>query len=349
MQLDFGGGNEVTFLKEGRAGIVRLTRPQALNALSLDMLRALEKALHSWETDDDVLCVVVEGEGRSFCSGGDVVYAYKQGKAGHPAYDYFSSEYKLNSYIGRFPKPYIAILDGICMGGGAGISIHGSHRIVTENTTFAMPESAIGFFPDVGAGDFLSRLNGQFGMYLALTGARCKWGDCLQTGLATHAVSQDKLEDLRASIIEQGNPRPALEQYAVEVDFETNAETRSLIAECFNTDKLEEGINLLKQKADEGNDFAKETLATLLARSPTSLMVTWRAMKQCKPLGLDDCLKLENRVAHHMMDNHDFYEGVRAVLIDKDNEPHWQPENLAGVTDEIVDSYFQPVEKELEI
>lgn len=349
MQLDFGGGEEVTFLKEGRAGIVRLTRPQALNALSLNMVLALEKALHSWETDDDVLCVIIEGEGRAFCAGGDVVSAYKAGKAGKPAYDYFSSEYRLNGYIGRFPKPYIAILDGICMGGGAGVSVHGSHRIVTENTLFAMPESTIGFFPDVGAGDFLSRLNGHFGMYMALTGARCKWGDCLQTGLATHAVSQDNLEDLRASIIDQGNPRPALEKYSIEVNYETNAETRSLIAECFGTDSLEACIHLLQQKSDEGNDFAKETLDRFLKSSPTSLMVIWRAMKQCKPLGLNDCLKLENRIAHHMMDNHDFYEGVRAVLIDKNNQPQWQPDNLAGVTDEMVDSYFQPVEKELEI
>ena len=349
MQLDFGGGSEVTFLKEGRAGIVRLTRPDALNALSLNMVVAIEKALRSWETDDDVLCVIVEGEGRSFCSGGDVVYAYKEGNAGRPAYDYFSAEYKLDSYIGRFPKPYIAILDGICMGGGAGISVHGSHRIVTENTLFAMPESAIGFFPDVGAGDFLSRLSGHFGMYMALTGARCKWGDCLQTGLATHAVAQENLEDLRASIIEQGNPRPALEKYAVEVNYETSADLRSLIAECFGTDSLEASLNQLKQKADEGNEFAKQTLDTLLKRSPTSLAVIWRSMMQCKPLGLDDCLKVENRVAHHMMDNQDFYEGVRAVLIDKDNDPHWKPDSLAGVTDEIVDSYFQPVEKELEI
>lgn len=349
MQLDFGGGKEIAFLKEGRAGIVRLTRPEALNALSFDMVRALDKALHSWETDDDVLCVVVEGEGRAFCSGGDVVAAYKQGKAGQPAYDYFSSEYKLNSYIGRFPKPYIAILDGICMGGGAGISVHGSHRIVTENTLFAMPEGAIGFFPDVGAGDFLSRLSGNFGIYLALTGATCKWGDCLQTGLATHAVSHDNLEHLKASIIEQGNPRPALEKYAIEVNYETNAETRSLIAECFGTESLECCVKLLNEKAGEGNAFAKKTLEILLSRSPTSLMVIWRAMAQCRPLGLNDCLKLENRIAHHMVENHDFYEGVRAVLIDKDNKPVWQPDSLAGVTDEIVDSYFQPVEKELGI
>lgn len=349
MQLDFGGGKEVTFLKEGRAGIVRLTRPAALNALSFNMVRALDKALHSWETDDDVLCVIIEGEGRAFCSGGDVVSAYEEGKAGKPAYDYFSSEYKLNDYIGRFPKPYIAILDGICMGGGAGISVHGSHRIVTEDTLFSMPEAAIGFFPDVGAGDFLSRLNGNFGLYLALTGARCKWGDCLQTGLATHAVAKNSLEDLKASIIEQGNPRPALEKYAIEVNYETSAETRTLIAECFGGETLDACLNALGQKANEGNSFAKETLDTLSLRSPTSLMVIWRAMMQCKPLGLSDCLKLENRIAHHMMDNHDFYEGVRAVLVDKDHTPHWQPDSLAGVTDEIVDSYFQPVEKELAI
>jgi len=188
MQLDFGGGKDISFFKEGRTGIVRLTRPKVLNALNGKMVKALSKALHSWETDDDVLCVLIEGEGRAFCSGGDIVAAYKSGKAGKPDYHYFTEEYRLNAYIGEFPKPYIAILDGICMGGGAGISVHGSHRIVTENTIFSMPESSIGFFPDVGAGEFLPRLSDNFGIYLALTGEHLKWGDCLQTGLATHGV-----------------------------------------------------------------------------------------------------------------------------------------------------------------
>lgn len=349
MQLDFGGGKDVSFFKEGRAGIVRLTRPAVLNALNGKMVRAIDKALRSWETDDDVLCVLVEGEGRAFCAGGDIVSSYKAGKAGKPDYAYFSDEYKLNAYIGQFPKPYIAVLDGICMGGGAGISVHGSHRIVTENTIFSMPESAIGFFPDVGAGEFLPRLSDNFGIYMALTGEKLKWGDCLQTGLATHAVSQENLETLRESVIEQGNPRPALEQFALEVNYETSLELRTLIAECFGASTLEECIAALQQKANEGNYFAQSCLETIAMRSPTSLKVIWRAMMACKPLGLNDCLRLENRIAHHMIDNHDFYEGVRAVLIDKDRKPHWQPDTLEGVSEEIVDSYFQPVENELDI
>ena len=349
MQLDFGGGKDISFFKEGRTGIVRLTRPKVLNALNGKMVKALSKALHSWETDDDVLCVLIEGEGRAFCSGGDIVAAYKSGKAGKPDYHYFTEEYRLNAYIGEFPKPYIAILDGICMGGGAGISVHGSHRIVTENTVFSMPESSIGFFPDVGAGEFLPRLSDNFGIYLALTGEHLKWGDCLQTGLATHAVSQDNLENLRQSIIELGNPRPALEQYALEVNYETSAEVRILITECFGKPTLEDCIAALQQKAGDGNNFAQSCLDKLSLRSPTSLKVIWRAMSMCKPLGLDDCLKLENRIAHHMMDNHDFYEGVRAALIDKDRTPKWQPDKLENVTEEIVDSYFQPVDNELVI
>lgn len=349
MQVDFQGGKDISFFKEGRAGIVRLTRPSALNAISHDMVKALDTALRSWETDDDVSCVLIEGEGRAFCSGGDVVSVYKAGKSGKPAYDYFSDEYRLNAYIGRFPKPYIAILDGICMGGGAGISIHGSHRIVTENTVFAMPESAIGFFCDVGAGEFLPRLSGNFGLYLAMTGAQCKWGDCLQAGLATHAVSQDNLDGLRQIIIEQGNPRPALEKYSIEVDYETSVDVRSLISDCFGAETLANCMDMLAQKVKDGNSFAQTCLDTLLARSPTSLKVIWRHLAQCRPLGLDDCLKLENRIAHHMLDNHDFYEGVRAALVDKDHQPHWQPDNLVAVTEEMVDSYFQPVATELDV
>ncbi len=346
MQIDFGAGNDISFTKEGHAGIIKLTRPSALNALNQQMVFAFQKALNTWETDDDVSCVLVEGEGRAFCAGGDVVEIYRMGKKAS-SYQYFSDEYRLNAYIKRFPKPYISFLNGIWMGGGVGISIYGSHRIVTENALFAMPEGALGFFPDVGASFFLPSLPGHFGIYLALTGARIKWGDCLNLGLATHAVPEIELEYIRKVIIEQGNPKLALDKRAITKDYETSHKIRRVISACFSTHILEECIELLYKKSNKGVLFAKECYDILQSRSPTSLKITWKQMKQNLFQTLEDCMKIENRIAHHMISSHDFREGVRAMLIDKDKTPKWQPNKLSSVTDEMIDTYFQPVEKEL--
>ncbi|MBB5073048.1 enoyl-CoA hydratase/carnithine racemase [Bartonella callosciuri] len=346
MQIDFGAGDDISFIKERRAGIIKLTRPSALNALNQRMVSAFKKALNIWEKDDDISCVLVEGEGRAFCAGGDVVEIYHMGKK-DSSYQYFSDEYRLNASIRRFPKPYISFLNGICMGGGVGISIYGSHRIVTENTLFAMPESAIGFFPDVGASFFLPFLPDHFGIYLALTGAHIKWGDCLNLRLATHAVPEIELKYIRKAIIEQGNPKLALDERAITKDYETKHEIRCLISTCFGTHTLEECIEGLHKKSNEGILFAKECYGILQARSPTSLKVIWKQMKQNLSQTFEDCIKIENRIAHHMINSHDFREGVRAMLIDKDKTPKWQPNKLSNVTDEMVNYYFQPVEKEL--
>ncbi|WP_019218622.1 enoyl-CoA hydratase/isomerase family protein [Bartonella florencae] len=345
MQIDFGAGGDISFTKKGRAGIIKLTRPSALNALNRRMVFALKKALSTWETDNDVSCVLVEGEGRAFCAGGDVVEIYHMGKK-TSSYQYFSDEYRLNAYIKRFSKPYISFLNGIWMGGGVGISLYGSHRIVTENTLFAMPEGAIGFFPDVGASFFLPSLPNHFGIYLALTGARIKWGDCLNLRLATHAVPEIELASIRKAIIEQGDPKLALDKRAITKDYETSHEIRCVINACFGTNRLEECLELLHKKSNEGVLFAKECYDILLSRSPTSLKVIWKQMKQNQKT-LEDCMKMENRIAHHMINSHDFYEGIRAMLIDKDKTPKWQPNKLSNVTDQMIDIYFQPVEKEL--
>ncbi|EJF76975.1 enoyl-CoA hydratase/isomerase family protein [Bartonella birtlesii] len=346
MQIDFGAGDDISFTKKGRAGIIKLTRPSALNALNGRMVFALKKALATWETDDDVSCVLVEGEGRAFCAGGDVVEIYHMGKKAS-SYQYFSDEYRLNAHIKRFSKPYISFLNGIWMGGGVGISLYGSHRVVTENTLFAMPEGAIGFFPDVGASFFLPSLPNHFGIYLALTGAHIKWGDCLNLRLATHAVPEIELVSIRKAIIERGNPKLALDERAITKDYETNHEIRCIINACFGTSTLEECLELLYKKSNEGILFAKECYDILLSRSPTSLKVIWKQMKQSPPKTLEECMKMENRIAHHMINSHDFYEGIRAMLIDKDKTPKWQPNKLSNVTDEMIDIYFQPVEKEL--
>ncbi|KEC55094.1 enoyl-CoA hydratase/isomerase family protein [Bartonella koehlerae] len=346
MQIDFGAGDEISFIKKGHVGIIKLTRSSALNALNERMVSAFKKALNAWETDDDISCVLIEGEGRAFCAGGDVVEIYHMGEK-PSSYQYFSDEYRLNAYIRRFPKPYISFLNGIWMGGGVGISIYGSHRIVTENTLFAMPEGAIGFFPDVGASFFLPSLPNHFGIYLALTGARIKWGDCLNLGLATHAVPEIELECIRTAIIEQGNPQLALEECAITKDYETSHEIRGVINVCFGAHTLEECMELLYKKSKEGLLFAKECYDILQSRSPTSLKIIWKQMKQNSSQTLEECMKIENRIAHHMINSHDFREGVRAMLIDKDKTPRWHPDKLSSITDEMIDIYFQTVEKEL--
>ncbi|WP_455481349.1 enoyl-CoA hydratase/isomerase family protein [Bartonella sp. B12(2025)] len=346
MQIDFGAGDDISFIKEGHAGIIKLTRPSTLNALNHRMVIAFKKALSTWEKDDDVSCILVEGEGRAFCAGGDVVEVYHMGKT-TSFYKYFSDQYRLNAYIRRFPKPYVSFLNGICMGGGVGISIHGSYRIVTENTLFAMPEGAIGFFTDVGASFFLPPLPNYFGVYLALTGARIKWGDCLSLGLATHAVPEIELNMVKKFIIEQGNPILALKKRTVTKDYETSHETRSVISTCFGAHTLEKCMELLHKKSNEGSLFAKECYDILQLRSPTSLKIIWKQMKQNSPQTLEDCMKIENRIAHHMINSHDFYEGVRAMLIEKDKTPKWQPDKLLDITDDMIDTYFQPVKREL--
>ncbi|MET3560027.1 enoyl-CoA hydratase/carnithine racemase [Bartonella japonica] len=347
MQIDFGAGDDISFTKEGRAGIIKLTRPSTLNALNQRMVCALKKALSTWEKDSDISCILIEGEGRAFCAGGDVVEIYHMGQSSS-SYQYFSDEYRLNAYISRFPKPYISFLNGIWMGGGVGISIYGSHRIVTENTLFSMPEGAIGFFTDVGSSFFLPSLPDYFGIYLALTGARIKWGDCLRLGLATHAVPEAKLNIVRKTIIEQGNPTLALREQTITKDYETSQEIRHFIRTCFSTHTLEECIDFLYKKSNEGFLFAKECYDILQLRSPTSLKIIWKQMKQ-NPSSqiLEDYIRIENRIAHHMINSHDFREGVRAMLIDKDKTPKWQPNKLSDVTDEMIDSYFQLVEREL--
>lgn len=339
MQIDFGGGSEIGFERKGKAGLVKLTRTSALNALTHNMILALDRALQAWETDPDVACVILEGEGRAFCAGGDVVAAYKAGQNGTPAFDFFRDEYRLNARIGRFPKPYISLLNGIVMGGGAGISVHGSHRIVTENTLFAMPETGIGFFPDVGGSAFLPHLHDNFGYYLALTGNRVRWGDCLQSGIATHAVAVNDLDDLRDDLIATADVDTALArcQYP---DFETPVEMRQLIEASFAHATLTECVAALEKSAAAGSKHANDILTVLATRSPTSVAVTFRQIADGRALDLDDCMRMEYRIASRMLEAHDFYEGVRAVLIDKDGAPAWKPDSIEDVKPEMVSAYF---------
>ncbi|MER8701241.1 enoyl-CoA hydratase/isomerase family protein [Mesorhizobium sp. M1273] len=347
--MDFGGGDEIRFERLGRAGVVTLTRPQALNAVTHRMVKALDKALRSWERDDGVDVVVVKAEGRAFSAGGDILHIYEAGRAGRPPVDFFADEYRLNARIARFKKPYVAVIDGIVMGGGVGISFHGSQRVLTENAQFAMPEVGIGFFPDVGASHLLPDLGGSFGMYLALTGNRIRYGDALWSGLATHTIKAEDQAGFLDRLAESGDPESVLRGCFVPARRETDSPTLEAIARHFAQPSLADIVASL-ERAAAADEFAAKTLATIRTRSPTSLHVAWRQISTGQTLSMDECMKMEFRILNRMLAGHDFYEGIRAAIIDKGSTPQWRPAGIDDVSAANVDAYFAPLgERELKL
>lgn len=348
--MDFGGGEDMRFETKGHAAIVTMTRAKSLNALNHPMVNALHAALDAWRTDDAVHCVVIKGEGRAFCAGGDIVDIYKAGKAGTPNSAFFADEYRLNTAIARFPKPYVALVDGIVMGGGVGVSAHGSHRVMSQNALFAMPETGIGFFPDVGASYVLPRLADGFGMYLGLTGNRIKRGDALHAGLATHAIDVERFDAVEAALCETGDPDASLPRFAGEAVPETDEAAMRTIARCFSHDSLEGVLTGLEESAGMGDDFARACLATIAKRSPTSVHVAFREIRAGAGLSIEECMRMEYRILKRMLAGHDFYEGVRATLVEKGSMPEWQPAALAEVDPSDVDRYFADLgEEELDL
>lgn len=345
--MDFGGGDEIRFERAGKAGIVTLTRPQALNALTHNMVLALSRALTAWKSDRDVALVIVKAEGRAFCAGGDIMQVYEARGSGNPPVEFFADEYRLNVQIESYPKPYISLIDGIVMGGGVGITFHGSHRVLTENAQFAMPEVGIGFFPDVGGSHLLPDLGGYFGMYLALTGNRIRYGDALWSGLATHTMSADGQVGLIERLCETGETEAVLRQFFSAAKRETDRPTLEAIARHFAKPTLDEVIDSLEGEA-ASSEFAAKTLATMLTRSPTSLAVTFRQIRAGLTMSMADCMRMEFRILNRMLEGHDFYEGIRAVLVDKGSKPSWQPASLSAVDAADIDSYFATLgEREL--
>jgi enoyl-CoA hydratase/carnithine racemase len=340
--MDFGGADEIRFERLGKAGVVTLTRPKALNAVTHNMVRALGKALDAWEQDTGVSVVVVKAEGRAFSAGGDILHIYEAGRAGKPPVDFFADEYRLNARIARFKKPYVALIDGIVMGGGVGISFHGSHRVLTENAQFAMPEVGIGFFPDVGASHLLPDLGGCFGMYLGLTGNRIRHGDALWSGLATHTIKADDQAGLLDELATSGDANAELRDFFVAAKRETERQDLEAIARHFSKSTLAELIASLEQAADS-DTFAAKTLATLKTRSPTSLNIAWRQISTGQTLSMDECMKMEFRILNRMLAGHDFYEGIRAAIIDKGSKPEWRPGSLDEVGAADIDAYFAPL------
>jgi enoyl-CoA hydratase/carnithine racemase len=340
--MDFGGGDEIRFERVGRAGIVTLTRPKALNALSHGMVGALAKALAAWEDDPAVAMVLVLGEGRAFCAGGDIMQVYQARAAGKPPpADFFADEYRLNAHIQRYRKPYVALIDGIVMGGGVGISFHGSHRVLTENAQFAMPEVGIGFFPDVGGSHLLPPL-GAFGTYLALTGNRIGPGDVLGCGMATHGIRAADRTALIERLVLDGDPDAALPAFSVPMARETDASALSAIDRHFSPPSLEAVVAGLEAAAG-ADAFAGETLATLRSRSPTSMAVAFRQIEKGRGLSMPACMNMEFRILNRMLAGHDFYEGIRAAIVDKDRRPRWRPAELAMVDAADIDAYFAPL------
>jgi enoyl-CoA hydratase len=341
---------EILFSREGRLGKVVLNRPQALNALTLEMGHALEAQLRAWATEASVAVIVIRGAGgKAFCAGGDIrrISAAAQAGEDYP-YRFWRDEYRLNALIKHYPKPYIALIDGIAMGGGVGLSVHGSHRVATEHALFAMPETGIGFFPDVGASFFLSRAPGRSGLYLGLTGARLQAADMIQAGLATHHVARARLTELEEALAADDDPGPVLARFGSDAGPAPLASQRAEIDRLFAASRLQ---GVLQALAASDTDFARSTHEVLATKSPTSLAIAFRAISVGAGLSFDDCLRMEWRIASRVPTRlADFHEGVRAVIIDKDNRPRWSPADVGSIDPAAIEAFFAAAEDgELEI
>jgi enoyl-CoA hydratase len=338
---------EILFENRGAVGLITLNRPKALNALTHGMAVAMLARLRDWAEDDAVQAVVIQGQGsKAFCAGGDIRTLYDSGKAETPyALEFYRDEYRLNAFIKHFPKPYVALLRGFVMGGGVGVSVHGSHRIADETMVFAMPETGIGLFPDVGGSWFLPRLPGEIGMYLGLTGARLKTADALYAGVATHFVPSAKRDALLESLASGREIDMALRDVADSVPDAYLIAHRAKIDAMFGSASVEEILAALD--ADH-TDWSDDTARTIRAKSPTATKLAFRQIREGKYLSFDDGMRMEFRMVNRVIAGHDFYEGVRATIIDKDGAPNWRPATLAQVSDADIDAYFAPLgEKEL--
>lgn len=329
----------VLFEARGAVGLITLNRPRALNALTHGMCLQMKAQLDRWASDAAIRTVVIQGSGeKAFCAGGDIRSLYESGRNKTPyALNFYRDEYILNAAIKHFPKPYVALISGIVMGGGVGVSVHGSHRVADETTVFAMPETGIGLFPDVGGSYFLPRCPGRIGMYLALTGARLKTADCLYAGVATHFAPRDKRAELLARLERGSAPDAALEGLRQDIPSAVLKDHRKAIDTMFARESVEEILEALD--ADH-TDWSRDTAKTIRSKSPTSTKVTFRQLREGAKLDFDDCMKMEYRMVHRIVAGHDFYEGVRATIIDKDGAPKWKPAELAEVSDADVDDYF---------
>ncbi|TKS67554.1 3-hydroxyisobutyryl-CoA hydrolase, mitochondrial [Collichthys lucidus] len=348
---------EVLLEKVGRAGVITINRPKVLNALNLTMIRQIYPQLKKWEDDKETELMIIKGAGgKAFCAGGDIRAVTEAGKVGDSlAEDFFREEYILNNAIGACRKPYIALIDGITMGGGVGLSVHGRFRVATEKTLFAMPETAIGLFPDVGGGHFLPRLQGKLGLFLALTGFRLKGRDVQRAGVATHFVESKKIPDLEKELVDLKSPSAehvskVLESYQNQSGLDSEKpfvldKHMSDIDRLFSSGSVEGIVQNLRA---DGSEFANKQAETLSKMSPTSLKITFKQLQEGATLSLPEVLVMEYRLSQACMKGCDFYEGVRAVLVDKDQSPQWNPSTLEEVSDQTMEQCFSSLgEKDL--
>lgn len=332
---------DILFEVRGHAGFITLNRPKALNALTHDMAIALARQLAAWETDDHVRHMVICGAGeKAFCAGGDIRNLYDAKQAGKTdgLSDFFQDEYRLNQRIKSYPKPYIALINGIVMGGGVGVSVHGSHRVGTENMMFSMPEVGIGFFPDVGGTYFLPRMPKSTGIYCALSAGRLKQADALATGVLTHAVSREKLADLEIALETAEDVDALLASFSNATGPAPLMERAEQVDRIFGLGSVGEILSALEVEADE---WATKTAATIRSKSPTSVRVAFEQMQRGAKLDFAGCMKLEFRIVNEVLLQQDFYEGVRAVLVDRDQSPNWQPATLEEVDTKALEAYFE--------
>jgi enoyl-CoA hydratase len=327
-------------------GIVTLNRPKAINSLNQHMVDVLAEVLGAWAEDDAIRAVVLEGAGeRGLCAGGDVVALYHSARAdGAEARKFWFDEYRVNSLIGRFPKPYVALMDGIVMGGGVGVGAHGNVRVVTDTTKMAMPEVGIGFIPDVGGTYLLSRAPGGLGLHAALTGAPFSGADAIALGFADHFVPHDKLGAFVADIVAT-DVDTALSRHAIEPPASQLAAQRHWIDDCFAGETVADIVAELRgHAAGPANDAAD----IIGGRSPIALAVTLESVRRATKLdSLEDVLVQEYRVSCASARSHDFVEGIRAQLVDKDRNPTWSPASLADVTPADIENYFTPADPDL--
>jgi enoyl-CoA hydratase len=346
---------EILFERRGTAGIVTLNRPKALNAVTLIMVRALRQQLDAWRNDPAVTRVIITGAGgRAFSAGGDLRQVYELARSGRQeeALVYWREEYALNSVIKHYPKPYVALLDGIVMGGGVGVSVHGSHRLAGDKFLFAMPEVAIGFFPDVGATWFLPRMPGELGTFCAVTGERLGSADAVSSGIATHRVSSGDIPKLIDALCEETPVDQVVAAHAGAAEVGPVAARRAVIDRAFAADTSEDILANLDREASGGQpdaQWAEATAATIRSRSPTSVKLALAQVRWAHARSFAECMGAEFRIVSRIVYDHDFFEGVRALLIDKDNQPRWQPATLAEVADKDIERYFLPVERELQL
>jgi enoyl-CoA hydratase len=346
---------DILFERRGAAGVVTLNRPDALNAVTHAMVCALAEQLRAWENDPALTRVVVTAAGgRAFSAGGDLRALYDLGRAGRfdEALDFWWDEYRLNAFIKRYRKPYVSLIDGVMMGGGVGIAIHGSHRVAGDGFRLAMPEVGIGFFPDIGATWFLPRLAGEAGTYCALTGDRVDAAEAAALGLATHRVPSSRLPDLLDGLCSSVPVDALLAAFAEPVAANPPQLQRQVIDRLFATDRVEDILSALDTAGAAGGsaaDFARRAAATIRTKSPTSLKIALAQLRRGRSLDFEACLRTEFRIVSRVVTGHDFYEGIRAVIVDKDHRPAWRPPTLEAVSDADVAAYFAPVTRELDL